>query len=100
MTEELQRAAIYIPAYNAAATLPLVLERIPDHVRKNVAEILIVDNHSSDNTSLVAVGFRDKEQMHNLEVIRNAKNEGYGGSQKIAYQRAIDKGYKCIAMLH
>ncbi len=100
MSEDLKYAAIYIPAYNAAATLPLVLERIPDHVRKNVAEILIVDNHSSDNTSLVAVSIRDKEKMHNLEVIRNDKNEGYGGSQKIAYQRAIDKNFKCIAMLH
>ena len=100
MSKDLHSAAIYIPAYNAAATLPIVLERIPEEVSKNVAEILVVDNHSSDNTSDVAREFRAKASMLNLEVIRNEKNEGYGGSQKIAYQRAIDKGFKCIAMLH
>lgn len=100
MEQKLRKVAIYIPAYNAASTLPLVLDRIPPKIRENVGEIFIVDNHSSDNTHLVAVGYKATENVHNLEVTRNPKNEGYGGSQKIAYERAIDKGYSCIAMLH
>ena len=35
-----------------------------------------------------------------MTVIKNEKNLGYGGSQKKAYQYAIDKGYDLIVMLH
>lgn len=96
----LEKVAIYIPAYNAASTLPRVLERIPKNIKEGVKEIFIVDNNSADNTHLVAIGYRHMQEMHNLEVIRNRQNEGYGGSQKIAYQRCADRNYQCVAMLH
>lgn len=95
-----EKAAIYIPAYNAALTLPSVFERIPSAVRDTVAEILVVDNHSSDDTSAVALAFKEREGFNHIHLIRNEKNEGYGGSQKLAYRRAIENGYKAIAMLH
>lgn len=97
---DLQKFAIYIPAYNAALTLPRVIERIPPKVRDSVSEILVVDNHSADNTHLIALRLKKDQNIHNLEVIRNSKNEGYGGSQKIAYQYAINKGLEGIVMLH
>ena len=95
-----EKIAIYIPAYNAAATLPRVLERIPDEVKRRVDEIFVVDNDSADNTWLVAEGCRHIQHIPNLEIIRNPKNLGYGGSQKVAYRRCIDRGYRCVAMLH
>jgi len=94
------KVAIYIPAFNAASTLPCVLERIPQSIRNGVQEIFVVDNNSTDNTHLVAVGFQHVNGLHNLEIVRNPKNMGYGGSQKIAYQRCIDRKYGCVAMLH
>lgn len=94
------KVAIFIPAYNAASTLVNVLDRIPPNLKDKVGEIFVIDNNSSDQTSMVAVDYRERHGLHNLEVIRNPKNMGYGGSQKIAYQRCIDKGYKCVAMLH
>lgn len=96
----LNKVAIYIPAYNAAATLPRVLDRIPAEVRDKVHEILVIDNHSEDNTYLVAAGYRETKGLYNLQLIRNERNVGYGGSQKIAYRRAIDQGLGGIAMLH
>ncbi len=96
----IEKAAIYIPAYNAALTLPSVLERIPTSVRDSVAEILVIDNHSSDNTSAVTLTFKEKAGFGHIHLIRNEKNEGYGGSQKLAYRRAIENGYIAIAMLH
>jgi glycosyltransferase involved in cell wall biosynthesis len=96
----LNKVVIYVPAYNAAATLPRVLDRIPPEVREKVHEILVVDNHSEDNTYLVAAGYRAENNVFNLEVIRNERNEGYGGSQKIAYQRALKQGLGGVAMLH
>ena len=96
----IEQFIIYIPAYNAALTLPRVLTRIPAHIKDKVAEILIVDNASTDGTNLVALQCKEKDGIFNLSVIRNPENKGYGGSQKIAYQYCIDKGYKGVAMLH
>ncbi|TAJ76444.1 glycosyltransferase family 2 protein [bacterium] len=94
------RIAIYIPTYNAGRTLPLVLDRIPEDVKSRVEEIFIVDNASPDNTYLIAVGYKNEKGVHNLNVLRNERNFGYGGSQKVAYRYAIDKGYDVVVMLH
>lgn len=95
-----RKIAIFIPAFNAASTVGKVLDRIPKNLRDSMAEIFVIDNHSTDDTSMVVIDYREQNGMHNLEVIRNPQNMGYGGSQKIAYQRCIDRGYDCVAMLH
>src|SRR3989338_5386166 len=89
---------IYIPAYNVGHTLPRVLERIPEELSPIVKEILIVDNASTDNTYITAVQWKDK--LKNITIIQNQTNQGYGGSQKIAYQHCIEKGYDYVVMLH
>lgn len=96
----LAKVVIYVPAYNAAATLPRVLDRIPPEVRDRVHEILVVDNNSEDNTYLVAAGYKETNGIYNLQVVRNDENLGYGGSQKLAYRRAINQSLTGIAMLH
>ncbi len=98
--EDLGKVVIYVPAYNAAATLPRVLDRIPEGVRSRVHEILVVDNNSEDNTYLVAAGYREMNGVYNLQVLRNESNLGYGGSQKLAYRRAMDQSLRGVAMLH
>lgn len=98
--ESSDKIAIYIPAYNAASTIPKVLERISARLKSTAAEIFIIDNASKDYTHLVAIGYQHLEGLHNLEIIRNPENYGYGGSQKIAYKRCIDRNYKYVAMLH
>lgn len=94
------RIAIYIPAYNAAATIPTVLDRIPRDVKNMVEEIFVVDNASEDNTHLVAIGYSHVNALHTLKVYRNPRNLGYGGSQKWAYRYCIEKGYDAVVMLH
>ena len=95
-----ERVAIFIPAFNAASTLEKVLDRIPAGLKALVAEVFVIDNHSTDNTHVVVLDYKKRHELHNLEVIRNPENVGYGGSQKIAYRRCIDRGYGCVAMLH
>ncbi len=95
-----KRLAIFIPAFNAAKTISTVLDRIPNNLCESVVEIFVIDNDSTDDTSIVAVNYKKTRGIHNLEVIKNPKNMGYGGSQKIAYLRCIDKGYDAVAMLH
>ncbi len=94
------KIAIFIPAYNVGLTIATVLDRIPAEIKKQVAEIFIIDNNSKDNTVITALEYKEKNKVHNLKIIRNTENKGYGGSQKIAYQYAIDQGYDVVVMLH
>jgi len=95
-----KKILIFIPAYNAARTLPLLLDRIPYSIKKKVNEILVVDDASKDNSYLIAIGYKQQKDMRNLEVIKHEKNKGYGGNQKFAYQYAIDHKFDIVVMLH
>ncbi|HEY3447601.1 MAG TPA: glycosyltransferase family 2 protein [Myxococcales bacterium] len=92
------RFAIYIPAYNAAKTLPKVFSRISQDVLDRVVEIFVVDNCSTDGTSEVVREW--SKRIPKLKVFRNPTNLGYGGSQKFAYRYCIEQGYDCVVMLH
>lgn len=94
------RILCYIPAYNAAATIPSVLDRIPENMKERIDEILVVDNASEDNTHLVGIGYAHQKGLNKLKVHRSAVNGGYGGSQKVAYRYAIDNGFDVVVMLH
>jgi glycosyltransferase involved in cell wall biosynthesis len=94
------KIAIYIPAYNGASTIPMVLDRIPDDIRRIAAEVFIVDNASPDNTYLVGLGYAAQKGLTNLKVYRNNSNRGYGGSQKFAYQYCCDNNFDLVVMLH
>ncbi|MCB9062370.1 MAG: glycosyltransferase family 2 protein [Halobacteriovoraceae bacterium] len=96
----MKKLAIFIPAYNAAKTIPTVIDRIPQEIKNKVQEIFIVDNASDDNTYLTVIGYRHEIGLNNLKIIRNEKNIGYGGSQKLAYKYAIEQGYDIVVMLH
>jgi len=95
-----KKIAIFIPTYNAAKTLPILLDRIPDEIKDNVKEIFIIDDASQDNTYLIGVGYKNLSGMGNLQVFKNEKNKGYGGNQKFAYDYAIKKGFDIVVMLH
>lgn len=94
------RILCYIPAYNAAATIPSVLDRIPEPMKERIDEILVVDNASEDNTHLVGIGYAHQKHLTKLKVHRSEKNGGYGGSQKVGYRYAIDNGFDVVVMLH
>ncbi len=99
MKKEL-RLLIFIPTYNGSRTLPWVLDRMDKKTRDRADEILIVDNCSTDNANLTALGYKALHGLDKLKVIRNQTNLGYGGSQKVAYQYAIDSGFDIAVMLH
>jgi glycosyltransferase involved in cell wall biosynthesis len=94
------RILCYVPAYNAAATIPSVLDRIPENMKDQIDEILVVDNASEDNTHLVGIGYAHQKGLTNLKVHRSETNGGYGGSQKVGYRYAIDNGFDVVVMLH
>ena len=81
---------IVLPAYNAAKTLHLTLNEIPEPFKKN---IILVDDGSSDDTVKLA-----KER--GLIVFQHDRNLGYGANQKTCYSKALAMGADIIVMLH
>ena len=94
------RIGILVVAYNAAGTLARVLERIPTEFRPRISGILVSDDHSADSTYLVGLGYQQIDPSLPLEVVRNPRNLGYGGNQKVGYRWAIERGLDIIVMLH
>jgi len=80
-----------MPAYNAALTLEQTYKEIPFEI---VDEVILVDDHSTDNTYEVA------KSLGVNHVIRHEKNTGYGGNQKTCYNKAVEIGADIVIMLH
>jgi len=100
MGEKNLKIAIFIPTYNAARTLPIVLDRIPKEIKNKVSEIFVADDASQDNTYLIGVGYKKLKGGKNLRIYHHQKNKGYGGNQKWAYNYCINKGHDVVVMLH
>jgi 2-polyprenyl-3-methyl-5-hydroxy-6-metoxy-1,4-benzoquinol methylase len=91
---------VHVVAYNAASTLARVLDRIPRDLRPRLAEICVFDDASSDETFLVGKGYQQTRDMPQLKIFRNARNQGYGGNQKLGYRYAIENGFDLVVLLH
>jgi glycosyltransferase involved in cell wall biosynthesis len=86
-----KKVIVVMPAYKAALTLERTYREIPFDL---VDEVILVDDHSPDNTSDVAKALGIKH------VIRHDKNKGYGGNQKTCYNKALELGGDIVIMLH
>ena len=80
-----------MPAYKAALTLEKTYREIPFDL---VDDVILVDDHSPDNTSEVAKSLGIKH------VIRHDNNKGYGGNQKTCYTKALELGADIVIMVH
>ncbi len=94
------RIGVLVVAYNAAGTLARVLDRIPADFRPRISGVLVSDDHSADATYLVGLGYQQFDTTLPLEVVRNPRNLGYGGNQKVGYRWAIERDLDIIVMLH
>lgn len=86
-----KKIVVVLPAYNAAKTLEITYREIPFNI---VDDVVLVDDHSRDDTSEVAKGLGINH------VIRHNHNRGYGGNQKTCYSTALALGADIVIMLH
>lgn len=84
------KVVIVMPAYNAAKTVKDTFKEIPPAYRKHV---ILVDDHSSDNTVEVA-------KKLGIKVFSHPNNLGYGGNQKTCYWEALKLNPDVVVMLH
>src|SRR2546425_9256918 len=94
----MKRVGIFILAYEVARTLIAAYERIPAQLRKEAAEIYILDDASNDNTFWAGMGYKLLHNIPNLNVYRNPRNLGYGGDQKKSLRHAIEKDYDIVVV--
>lgn len=92
------KVGVLVVAYNAESTLHWVLDRIPAALRRDLVEVLVMDDFSTDSTFDVAHRYEDDELP--LTIIRHDANLGYGGNQKAGYRYAIDNGWDVVVLLH
>ena len=81
-----------MPAYNAAKTIAKTVEEV--HQQGIVDEIIIVDDHSRDDTVAVA------KTLPGVRVHAHERNTGYGGNQKTCYRLALEAGADIVIMVH
>jgi len=85
-----KRVAVVLPAFNAAQTLEATYREIPNDV---VDELLLVDDHSRDDTPALA-------QALHIETYLHPSNQGYGANQKTCYRQVLRKPVDIVVMLH
>jgi glycosyltransferase involved in cell wall biosynthesis len=103
MSGQHKRVLVFIVCYNAENFIGDVLRRIPEEVWASPlfhAEVLIIDDQSSDQTFYKAQEYARSHPELPITVLYNAKNQGYGGNQKIGYHYAVENGFDAVVLLH
>jgi glycosyltransferase involved in cell wall biosynthesis len=85
-----KKIVVVLPAYNAGKTLEKTISSLPKNIE---AEIILVDDNSTDDTFKIAENLK-------ITAIKHSKNFGYGGNQKTCYLEALKRGADIVIMLH
>ncbi|MFX1297381.1 MAG: glycosyltransferase family 2 protein [Promethearchaeota archaeon] len=85
-----KKVVVVFPAYNAEKTLYQTYSEIPMDI---VDEVLMVDDHSVDNTVALA-------KRLDIKIIEHERNYGYGRNQKTCYRQALKRGADIVVMVH
>ncbi len=84
------KVIVVLPAMNAARTLERTVNAIP---RDFVDEIILVDDHSTDETVTLA-------RTLPIHLVWHPHNAGYGANQKTCYLEALQRQADVVVMLH
>lgn len=86
---EFKKIVAVLPAYNAEKTLIHTVKDIP----QEIAEIILVDDCSSDKTANIAKEMGIKTIVHQC-------NKGYGSNLKTCFKLALEANADAIVMVH
>ncbi len=88
----LRDTLILIPAYNEEKSIEALLRCLQESGVKDYADVLVVDDCSSDSTGIIA---RSCGEL----TIRNVFNLGYGSAVQLGYKYAVRRKYKYVIQL-
>jgi glycosyltransferase involved in cell wall biosynthesis len=91
---------LFIPCYNCGPQIARVIGQITPELQALLAEVLVVDNRSTDNGQEVAVAALKQLDGVATRLVENDRNYGLGGSHKVAFQHALEHGFTHLIVLH
>ena len=83
---------IIIPAYNEEKTIVPVLEKLEQPEIAQIADVLVMNDASSDATKHVT-----KKRKH--DVVTHVFNLGYGSGLQLGYKYAVRKDYRYVIQM-
>ncbi len=83
---------IIMPAYNEENNISDVLEKIESLEISEMADLLVINDASSDNTNLIV-----KNRHH--AIVTHVFNLGYGSAIQLGYKYAIRRKYKYVIQM-
>ena len=92
MTNEKKKLLIIIPAYNEGKNIGELLDRLKEPEISSIADVLIMDDASTDNTRQIVLS----KQM---EVVSHVFNLGYGSGLQVGYKYAVANDYDYIIQM-
>ncbi|MFC5446858.1 glycosyltransferase family 2 protein [Paenibacillus aestuarii] len=97
----MDKILLFIPMYNCQSQIYRVLEKVSkSSVYDLVTEIIVIDNHSKDDSLQIAQQAINKFQMTKCLLTQNIQNVGLGGSHKSAFKYAELHGFDYLIVLH
>jgi glycosyltransferase involved in cell wall biosynthesis len=89
---------VVIPAYNAARFITNVLERVAKLTPYGLERVIVVDDGSSDETARLVEATSGFGTL--VELVRRAKNGGYGAAMKDGLEAARAHDPDLVACVH
>ncbi len=95
------QVSVVIPCFNTVTTIESVLETALRHTGGVVADVLVIDNASTDGTPELVEGLVRRHEAEGLRVtlLRNPTNLGYGGSIKRGFASLVVSS-PYVAIMH
>ena len=83
--------SIVIPAFNEAATIHLILNKIDqvELINDLKKEIIVVDDFSTDGTFESVTEYKKNNPLQNLKIVRHSVNKGKGAALHTGIQEAL-----------
>jgi len=83
---------IIIPAYNEQEQIGPLLDKLADPEISEVADVLVMNDASTDRTGAVA-------REHHANVVTHVYQLGYGGGLQVGYKYAVRHKYKYVIQM-
>jgi glycosyltransferase involved in cell wall biosynthesis len=94
------KVGVAILSFEAERTIEEVTADVCAATADIDADVLVADDHSSDETYDRALSVAARLAARRITVLRNADNLGYGGNQRVAISWARDRNLDVLVLVH